>query len=803
MMSTHFRHLLALAVLALTAGAQETSPSTRYRPGMPMSEPFSFVAAQPVWPTGREQEKNLSVGFHCALDLSAQPGTVHLSLTASCLYRAFLNGEFLAHGPARAGHGWYRVDEIDLTGRLRPGTNHLAIEVAGYNANSYYLLDQPSFLQAEVRQDGKVIAATGSPAFAATVLTQRVQRIQRYSFQRPFAEFYRLTPAVDAWRTGGACTPTELAIAETKHLIPRGLPLPEYACRQPVATCATGTLRTVNPERLWEDRSLVHVGPKLGGYPKDQLELIVSDELQRVATDQQETAPVPYQPDQPVEVAPMGFQTLDFGQDLSGFLGAEIVCTEAGRIYLTFDEILRNGELDFRRMGTVNAVGYDLVPGTYRVESFEPYTLRFLKALALSGRFELRRVYLRELACPGTDRASFACSDPVLVDIFEAARETFRQNTLDVYMDCPSRERAGWLCDSFFTARVEHVLTGGSAVERNFLENFLLPERFPHLPEGMLPMCYPADHNDGVFIPNWSLWFVIELEEYLGRTGDRALVDALKPRLDALLRYFATFRNPDGLLEKLPSWVFVEWSKANAFVQDVNYPSNMLYAAALDTMSRLYAEPELHAEAEALRGTIRSQSYDGEFFVDNAVRGADGKLSVTRNRSEVCQYFAFFFGTATPASHPELWAKLGDHFGPERSQTHAFPEIHPANAFVGNYLRLELLSQYGCPDQVLVEVRGFFQHMATRTGTLWENMNEAASCNHGFASHVAWALVRDGFGIAEIDTVNHVIRLKTPAQNPAWCRTRLPLPEGILTVERTGDQVRLLPPAGYRIERID
>ena len=140
-------------------------------------------------------------------------------------------------------------------------------------------------------------------------------------------------------------------------------------------------------------------------------------------------------------------------------------------------------------------------------------------------------------------------------------------------MDCPSRERAGWLCDSFFTARVAMDLCGHSTIEKNFLENFLLPDKFEFLPDGMLPMCYPADHNDGVFIPNWAMWFVIELQEYLVRSGDRELVDALKPKVFALLEYFKPFQNDDGLLENLSSWVFVEWSKANGFVQDVNYPS--------------------------------------------------------------------------------------------------------------------------------------------------------------------------------------------------------------------------------------
>jgi alpha-L-rhamnosidase len=765
-----------------------------------MSKILSFQHAQPVWPKGRETEKNLFVGFRSTFVAPDGNGKVRLHLTASCLYRAFLNGEFLAHGPARAGHGWYRVDEIDLSGRLRPGENTLAIEVAGYNANSFYLLDQPSFLQAEVRHNGGVLAATGDASFVGTILSQRLQKVQRYSFQRPFTEFYRLEPTSDSWRTGGTIVPAELAATGTKRLIARNLPLPDYDLRQPTTTCATGTLRTVNPERLWQDRSLVNIGPKLGGYPKDQLELIASEEIQHIATDQKTDSNVAYDPAARFGLSAMEFQTLDLGQNLTGFLGGEIVCHKAGRLYLTFDEILQNGDVNFRRMGTVNAVGYDLVPGTYSIETLEPYTLRYLKILALSGQFELHGVYLRELACPGVWEASFACSDPVLNGMFEAARDTFRQNTLDVYMDCPSRERAGWLCDSFFTARVEKALTGRSAVERNFFENFLLPERFPHLPEGMLPMCYPADHNDGVFIPNWSLWFVIELEEYLRRTGDRELVDALEPRLDALLAYFAPFRNEDGLLEKLQSWVFVEWSKANSFVQDVNYPSNMLYASVLDTMARLYGRPQLHAEAEAIRQTIRTQSFDGEFFVDNAVR-RDGKLVVTRNRSEVCQYFAFFFGIATPESHPQLWARLRDQFGPSRAKSKAFPDIHPANAFVGNYLRLDLLSRYERPDQVLDEMRGFFHGMVERTGTLWEHMNEQASCNHGFASHVAWALVRDTFGIAEIDTVNRVIRLKSPAKQFAWSRARLPLPGGFLRLEQVDGDTRVVPPAGYRVVR--
>ncbi|MCX6916535.1 MAG: hypothetical protein NT167_26405, partial [Verrucomicrobia bacterium] len=134
----------------------------------------TFVSGKPIWPKGRETEKNLLVGFHASFKAPAQE-KVLLRATGATIYRVFLNGHFLGHGPARGPHGFYRVDEWDLTSKLQPGVNVVAFEVAGYNANSYALLDQPSFLQAEVIAGGKVLASTegsGTP-FDATILKER------------------------------------------------------------------------------------------------------------------------------------------------------------------------------------------------------------------------------------------------------------------------------------------------------------------------------------------------------------------------------------------------------------------------------------------------------------------------------------------------------------------------------------------------------------------------------------------------------------------------------------------------------
>ncbi len=226
--------------------------------------------------------------------------------------------------------------------------------------------------------------------------------------------------------------------------------------------------------------------------------------------------------------------------------------------------------------------------------------------------------------------------------------------------------------------------------------------------------------------------------------------------------------NRDGLLEKLPGWNFIEWSAANEFIRDVNYPTNMLWAAALDVVARVYARPELSARAAAVRDTVRWQSWDGEFFVDNAVYAADGSLQLTQNRTEVCQYYAFYFGLATPQTHARLWERLSTEFGPRRRTVNPYPEIHFANAIVGNYLRLELLSRHGRTRQVAEEMKGFFLTMAEATGTLWEHTDQRASCTTGSPR----------MSSAGSPAMSSASSASTRRPGPSPCAASIPCPNG-------------------------
>ena len=674
----------------------------------------SFKKAVPVWAEGRELAVNLTLAFREVIDYHKD---ADIRIAASTIYRLKVNGEFVGHGPCVAAHDFYRIDCYDIAPYLHEGKNVVSIEVTGYNTESFYLLSQPSFLQAEIVSGGRAIAWTGRD-FKAYDLQQRKQDVPKYSYQRTQMEYWILADGYDTWQTDPDFTSERevvLASQPAKTTIVRRVPYPDYTVHEASVLDADKQLYT-------------------------------------------------------------------FGREYSGFLGCEIEVREKTTLTIDYEELLTDGELK-HRMPFRGYVAYELEPGHYSLESIEPYTMQFAQA-AFTGDATIERLYIRDYCNSGVQAAQFSCDNEALNKIFDAARETIRQCALDIFMDCPSRERAGWLGDSFFSSRVECDLSGATNVEKNFLENYLLPEHFKTIPEGMVPMCYPSDNFEGgTYIPNYAMWFVLELEEYLTRSSDREMIDAFREKVYNLIGFFDGYLNSDGLLERLGSWVFIEWSAANRFVWDVNYPSNMQYAGMLDAVARMYNDPSLHERAETMRETIRRQSFDGRFFCDNAMRQEDGSLVRTDNHTETCQYYAFFFRTATPETYPELWQRMATEFGPVREKEDKYPDVPKANALFGNYLRMELLSENGLGAQSLQEFGDFYLPMAEVTGTLWENMTFSDSCNHGFAAHVAHVLYRDAAGLYDVDRVGKTVTLRLRDTGLGQCHAVLPVPGGEIKLD--------------------
>ena len=87
-----------------------------------------FALSHPVWARGRSREINLHLEFDIVLPSEAQT----VRLTASTAYQLFADDAFIAYGPARAGDGYFRVDEWRVDGKAR-----LTVLVAGYYSSCF------------------------------------------------------------------------------------------------------------------------------------------------------------------------------------------------------------------------------------------------------------------------------------------------------------------------------------------------------------------------------------------------------------------------------------------------------------------------------------------------------------------------------------------------------------------------------------------------------------------------------------------------------------------------------------------
>lgn len=684
-----------------------------------------FTEAKPIFIKGKNFETNFQAGFVCKFN--AEKGKKYsLKLAASTLCRVTLNGKFLHYGPARPPHGYLKVDEIAFTPKY--GENILAFEVAGYNCPSFYTLDIPSFLQCEIIEDGEVKACTGRDFKGISLNSLREQRAARYSFQRAFSEIYYYDSEKANWQNGDFES-EELEISDPcLSYIPRGFKLPEFNLVKPAKYVREGKY-TLKNRALELCRFFVPCETvKTFSYNELPNDILSATDAEFVEEDIGNN------------ISASEFRQFEFENIRTGFVKTKITVLSDAVIYVVFSEKLcgkdiptSNGHCD-----TLDIIKYKLPKGEYELESFECYSLKYIALMVESGEVSDCMFTLREYTYPVKPFA-VKTGDTILDKTVEACYQGFRQNTLDCFMDCPGRERGGWLCDSYFTGMASYMFTGDTESEKAFLDNFRLA-KFPGLPDGLLPECYPGDNLWDSSIPQWTLWFVMEVYEFSKRGGDPLPFEEL---IDRILNFFKSYENSDGLLEKLPYWNFVEWTKANNWVQDVNYPTNMLYAGVLRAIARLYDRPELYKKADSICDTIVEQSFDGEFFRDHAKRNADGTLEVLPDRSAICQHEAVMFEVINinVPKFATLKKAIYDSFGATGNKSITPSDIEPLDLFIGFAVRVEVLMKLGLYEKNLEEMKEVYGAMANATGTLWEHRNGGASRNHGFGSFVAVRIV--------------------------------------------------------------
>lgn len=687
-----------------------------------------------VWAEGQKNQMNRAFAF--VLDLGKkQMGEICLS-AASC-YKVIADGKLMGFGPNRTAHGYARAAVYPFNAQ------YITVEVQNHFVPNFcWVKREPFFACVLKTESGKEYFAEDFNCFA---LSDRVQKVRRYSFQRGFCETYineKDRTALYFCKPQNAFPRVKTEKAELPHLLPSETLNPALSEIFAEKVIDSGYCKTSPEIAVYVDRTETLIGTVIEGFKRSEWQDFSTDEISRITY---------------LSGAKSGdyaYETLDFSRIVTGIVEVEIIAGNAGEVFFAFDEILSDEKLKTIkpfRGDTANVFKWTVKKaGVYNLSAFEPYAFRYANVITSAG--VKANVKVRAYENPEAGKMLFECDDKKIEQIMEAARHTFAHNAVDLLTDCPSRERAGWLSDSFFSSVAERVFTGDNKVERAFLQNYILADKSGH-PKGMIPRCYPADYyeEDG-FIPNWSLWYILEIYKYFVQYGYDETVEKSRANVEGILNYFVDFENEFGVLEDLKGWIFVEWSAANNsdHINGINVPSNACYYASLLAAAKVYGIKGLKEKAEKVKDYLLKNAYVDGFFVDNLIRNEKGDIIPTENYTETCQYYMFFFQCADKHTHKELFDKMLNEYGKSDSSVSGGnpvkKQLTPSNMIYGVYMRLELLMREQKRVELLNECVRYFYDMTQKTGTLWENNTASASCDHGFASYVSRFIIYALFG---------------------------------------------------------
>lgn len=439
-----------------------------------------FTYAHPVWEKGKSTEMNYELSFRT---VCKKEGKTKLRLATSGNYRVWVNGKFAAFGPARAARGFFKIDTLILDDWMTEEENVIVADVCGYGVNNFYVPDQPAFFAAELWKDEECIAGTGEKGtFACYNTGCRVQKSQRYTIQRTFTEVYRFSPELEKFYVDGKIDVQleNVRLCEVED-VPGGkfeerdIRYPQYVSSLESKVLETGLVDfekgcdAPNYPSAYKD-----ISETLKGFLPECLDEPLSNEIQQFG----------YSDRKKWDVSKTGQNKEDFGlllkngyaitelpMDLSGFINVKISCEEPCTVYVLFDEVLTEGDIDFLRMTACDCVKYYLDKGDYFLQSFEPYTMKYLKVI-VKGEAVLHQTGVLQYKHENPSQKAKLPNDPELQKIYDAAVETYLANAADNYYDCPSRERGGWLCDSFFYGQSGEGADRGQCPGEGIFEEF-------------------------------------------------------------------------------------------------------------------------------------------------------------------------------------------------------------------------------------------------------------------------------------------------------------------------------------------
>lgn len=694
-------------------------------PGLPFAPDAVWIGSDHPFDL---HEAYLNFRSPAGWQVNPKSGPVELFITADSRYKLWVNGRFVARGPGRSYPHYQSVDRLDITGRLQPGQNLLAVQVyqPGYS-HFAYVHRAAAGLLAQLVTGNRPLLHTGphwrvrrDPAFA-----DAVPRVSIYGSGVEDVDLNRAeqwaAPDFDdsGWAAARVVAPP--GGAPWSALQRRHLPLL--------------TEREQPPTLLEFRRGKIPANPPAEIHRALAANWVAAQPDSAPADAEGWFAPAP-------AAGEFTGWLFDLGRDFAAQGWAEIEGATGGeQLFVSYAEKIRDGQLVISDPATYCRVRltdrFWLRPGAQTAQGFSLRGGRYL-LFGLTGptgpNFRLR-FHARVSEYPLRVTRPLAASDPQLSTIISLCENTFAACLQDGFVDSAWRESSQWLGDALPQSLVMASLGDDTGPLRQVVEMAAQGA----YPDGLLPGVLPGEVHAYAVVDYNFMWVEL-LRLHFRLTGDAAFAAEMWPVLQKMLARFRQDTGPDGLITSPPGRrLFLDWSPQSRAEPSAVY--NLHYLRALQQAAHL-ADERGHAadnarlwreRAQSLAAAVRSAFWrDGRWY-------DDGEQSTF---SQLAAALALLTGAALPGTETALLDTIAAR-SLDPNDEPAPGKMVLASPFMHHYI-FEALRQGGRAAQVIEIIRRRWGRWAEAGyPTTWENwavdFPDGSQC-HAFSAHPRYHL---------------------------------------------------------------
>lgn len=458
---------------------------------------------------------------------------------------------------------------------------------------------------------------------------------------------------------------------------------------------------------------------------------------------------------------------------------------KGAHIFFTYSEALYDKEEhkgDRNDVGNRVALGLrdSFLPDGGNNRTFEPLwwrTWRYLDLDITTGAQPLTLDSLKAefTAYPFKELATFQSGDPDLDKIWQISWRTARLDAHETYMDTPYYEQLQYVGDTRIQALISYAVAGDDRLARQALTAF----DDSRSPDGLTRSRYPSALPQT--IPPFSLLWVGMLHDYWMYRPDPEPVRASLPGSRAVLGWFAAHERPDGLLEKLPWWSFIDWVSSGEIptydAQGESCMTTLEYLGALDSAADLeegLGNPLQAARDLARAAHVRSGIYNKCWSAPRGLIADNPDLKVFSQQANI---MAVLYDVIPKAEQKAVLLKM---LAIEPGTT---PDGVMSASYYFRFYLARALDHAGLADDYLGSLDPWRKLLPLHFSTWPEIPGNTRSDSHAWSAHPIYDMLTLVAGIEPASPGFATVRIAPHLGALNTLTASYPHPEGLIQVE--------------------